>query len=380
MYKIGFILEQALGHITHSQNLQQYISKDPEVTPYWGLPAMITKGWTAKIPFIRNNWTLQAGLQTRRFLAKADREVHLDALFFHTQVTAVLAQDWLIRIPGIVSLDATPLQYDSLGSFYTHGTGPEWIEMQKWRLNRDCFQHAQRLVTWSEWAAQGLVDGYGVSAEKITVIPPGVDAQAWARPNPRRPRSGPVKILFVGGSLERKGGWLLLEAFRIIREWMHRRNSSQGREPGIELHLVTKDDLPSRPGVSVYNHMQPNSMALKQLYYESDIFCLPTRGDCLPMVLSEAGCAGLPVISTRLAGIPEIVKDGVNGFLIPPDDMGKLVEALQRLITNQELRLSMGERAVELTRKHFDAEQNAFRLLTLIKETIEEARTCGDIR
>ena len=55
-------------------------------------------------------------------------QTKLDALFFHTQVPAILAQSWLRKIPGIVSLDATPLQYDELGAFYKHEQGPAWLE------------------------------------------------------------------------------------------------------------------------------------------------------------------------------------------------------------------------------------------------------------
>ena len=174
-YKIGFIIEQALGHITHGQNLQKNILRDSEIEPYYGLPTNVTHKLAGKIPFYKSNWTLQAGWQARRSLAGFERQTHLDVLFFHTQVTAVFAQDWMRRVPSVVSLDATPEQFDSLGATYAHQRGPEWVEHQKWRLNRDCFRAARRLVTWSEWAKQGLVDRYEAPADKIEVIPPGVN-------------------------------------------------------------------------------------------------------------------------------------------------------------------------------------------------------------
>ncbi|HEX7976460.1 MAG TPA: glycosyltransferase family 4 protein, partial [Anaerolineales bacterium] len=285
-----------------------------------------------------------------------------------TQVTAVLSQDWLRRIPSIISLDATPRQYDSLGVSYGHSSGPEWLENWKWRMNRDCFREARRLVTWSEWARQGLVNEYEVPAEKVTVIPPGVDTQAWRRPPGSPPLPGPVRILFVGGNLERKGGGLLLKAFRWLRQ--PDRVPAAGREPenSLELHLVTKDRVPAEPGVYVYDDMQPNSDRLRQLYFDSHIFCLPTDGDCLPMALSEAAAAGLPLISTRLAGIPEIVQEGRNGFLIQPGDAGALVDALQCLILDPSLRLQMGAEAAALARREFDAGRNTARLIGLIKQ------------
>jgi glycosyltransferase involved in cell wall biosynthesis len=370
-YRIGFIIEQVLGHVTHGQNLQENVRLDPAIQASWGLPAWQTGGLGARLPVYRSNWTLQAGWQARRQVAQMARRAKLDGLFFHTQVTAVLAQDWLNRIPGIVSLDATPLQYDRLGAYYGHATGGAWLENWKWRLNRDCYKKARKLVTWSAWAKQGLVDEYEVPAEKVTVIPPGVNPAFWTRQEPRADQTGALKILFVGGNLERKGGRLLIDAFRLLRA---------GLGPGIELHLVTKDPLTPEAGISVYHQVQPNSPELRRLYHESDVFCLPSKGDCLPMVLSEAGAAGLPIISTCVAAIPEVVREGENGLLIPPDDLGALTTAFWRLIQDRDLRLRMGETSTRIIRQNYDAVQNTTRLLDLLKETIDRDRAARRTR
>jgi glycosyltransferase involved in cell wall biosynthesis len=113
-----------------------------------------------------------------------------------------------------------------------------------------------------------------VPADKITVIPPGVNVREWRRPIPRVPHANPVKILFVGGNFARKGGLVLLKAFRALRHL------------GPELHLVTKDRLAPEPNVFIYSELEANSPPPKDLYHTCDIFAL---GDCLPMVLSEGG-------------------------------------------------------------------------------------------
>ncbi len=365
MYRIGFIVEQALGHITHTKNLQQNVPSDLSVEGYWGLVPFETKGVAARIPVYKSNWTVRAGLRARRVVAQLMGQRPLDVLFFHTQVPAVLARKWVERVPSVISLDATPLQYDRLGAAYDHRRGPLWLEIQKWRLNRECFRAAQHLVTWSHWAKQGLIADYEVPADKITVIPPGVNVTDWMRPQPRVPHKGPVKILFVGGNLERKGGLLLLEAYRALRSL------------DIELHLVTKDAVANEPGVYTYNNLQPNSSALKRLYHECDLFCLPTYGDCLPMVLSEAGAAGLPSITTAVAAIPEIVRDGETGLLVPPGDVAALTAALRTLVENPVLRLRQGQRAVHTVSQDYDAPQNAHRLLALLKQVVDNARPGG---
>src|SRR6266403_1730322 len=74
-------------------------------------------------------------------------------------------------------------------------------------------------VAWSEWTKLGLVQGYEVPADKITVIPPGVNVHEWRRPKPRVPHGDPVKILLVGGDLERKGGWCSSRPFAHSDTW-----------------------------------------------------------------------------------------------------------------------------------------------------------------
>ncbi len=368
VYRIGFIIEQALGHVTHGRNLEAAVRQDPSVDAQWGFPAQATAGIGARLPFFRSNWTLQAGWRTRRLLAAMDRLGRLDALFFHTQVPAVLSPDWLKRIPSILSLDATPRQYDAMGRQYGHAVAAEWLETWKWRLNRHCYRAARRLVTWSEWARRGLIEGYGVPAEKVTVIPPGVDTRAWAAPAPRRrPSAAPVRILFVGGDYARKGGPLLLEAFRALRrQW-----------PRIELHVVTPQRIAREPGVCSYHDLPPNHPKLKALYFESHIFCLPSLADCLALAVLEAGAAGLPAVATRVGALGEAVLDGETGFLVPPRDVRVLVEALSRLVEDPDLRLRQGARAVAHVRLNFDSRRNTRRLLDLLKRTADENRAAG---
>jgi glycosyltransferase involved in cell wall biosynthesis len=151
-----------------------------------------------------------------------------------------------------------------------------------------------------------------------------------------------------------------------------------GDGPAVELHLVTKDQVTEEPGLSVYHDMAPNSAPLKQLYHDCDIFCLPTYGDCLPMVLSEAAAAGLPAVSTQVAAIPEITLDGKTGWIIPPGDVASLVQALKPLVLDANLRQQQGEQAVEYVRQKFDAQANAARLLELLKETANHQSSGGE--
>lgn len=373
-YTVAFLLEQTLGHRTHSQNLQANVPKDRTVRPLWGPIEWNLTGFAARIPVYNSNWTVRAGWRARQTLRRLQRETAVDALFIHTQVPAIFLSDRMQHLPTIVSLDATPQQYDALGAHYAHQRGSTWVETLKWRANQRCFHQARQLVAWSQWTKAGLVDEYGVPAEKVTVIPPGVNSREWTRAMPRQQPVNPVapvKILFVGGDLQRKGGDLLLEAFRALRQ----AENGVDPMPTVELHLVTRDTVAAEPGLFVYHDMQPNSAPLKALFHACDIFCLPTYGDCLPMVLSEAGAAGLPLVATKVGGIGEIVREGETGFLIPIGDRAALTSALRTLVENPTLRLSQGAQAAVLVQREFDAERNTERLLTLIKQCVADHAT-----
>ncbi len=372
--RVGFVLERALGHVTHAENLKRLLPAEPSIEAAVFEVDWTTDGWPGRIPVFNSNWTVRAGIRARRGIRSLHRARSLDSLFIHTQVPAVLSPDWLRRIPTVVSVDATPLQYDELGEHYDHHPGNHHVEHLKWRASRLCFERATHLVAWSAWAKQGLIEGYDVLADKITVIPPGVTPSTWAPPATRSEHVGPVRILFVGGDLQRKGGDLLLRAFQQLRD--DRSVVQDGSE--IELHLVTPAEVEAAPGVMVHHGLGPGSPALVELYQRADIFCLPTRGDCLPMVLSEAGAASLPLVSTAIAGIPEIVRDGETGLVVPLDDQAALVRALRTLVGSPELRRRLGASARHLVERDYDAGQNTRRLVELMASVAARGRKTLD--
>jgi glycosyltransferase involved in cell wall biosynthesis len=171
-----------------------------------------------------------------------------------------------------------------------------------------------------------------------------------------------VRVLFVGGDLERKGGALLLRAFARLRDEI----GAVPASPAVELHVVTRAAVPAAPGVTVHSGLGPNSAELIALYLRSDVFCLPTRGDCLPMVLSEAGAAGLPLVSTAVAGIPEFVRDGETGLIIPVDDEDALLRALASLVESPALRRRLGDAARNLVSLRYDAYKNVGTLVEML--------------
>jgi glycosyltransferase involved in cell wall biosynthesis len=356
-YRIGFVMEQTLGQITHTQNFMPWVADDSDVDPTWMLIPYDAPGPLPSVPLIGRNWTVRASLEARARLRNVLRRQTLDALFLHTQVTALFARRLMMQIPSIISLDATPINFDRVGGPYGHRpSAVPRLEGIKNALMRRTFRYARKMVIWHHAGKRSLVDDYQVPAERVAVIPPGIDLPRWnfARENSR---SSPVRLLFVGGDFRRKGGDMLLAAFgaRLMAE--------------CELDIVTRDpvQLQGLSNVRVHHGLRPNMPELIDLYARADVFIFPTLGDMLPLAIMEAMAAGLPVITTRVGALGEQIDDGVTGFLIEPGDEHLLAETTLRLIRDLTLRRDMGAAARRAAEERFDARRNYRSLLDLCK-------------
>ena len=100
----------------------------------------------------------------------------------------------------------------------------------------------------------------------------------------------------------------------------------------------------------------------------TDVFVLPTRGDNFPISILEAMAYAVPVVSTRVGGVPEQVDDGVTGILVDPEDPAALADALTRLIADPVLRASFGRAGAQRALAEFDRSAMARRTLELYEE------------
>ena len=350
MLRVTFVMEQHLGHQTYYQNLRRFIENEPRIKPTW-IPVTYEEpgGVIEKIPLLpRHARGLLRGVQQVR---GGLRQVPADLLFFNTQVPAALAGRLVnSKSNYVIATDLTPIQYDNMGAQYGHKPDkPGPLKAYKKRVNQALFRGAARVLPWSSWTRESLINDYGVNPARIEVIPPGVDLAAW---RPDRSRSDePMRILFVGGDFERKGGPLVVRAFKALPQGM------------AELHLVTRSQLPQTPGVTVYNNLVPNSPELIALYQNCGVFVLPTEAEAFGIAAVEACAAGLPVVATLTGGLVDIVTDDETGYFISAGDEAALIDRLQLLLKSPQLRYRLSAAARARAETRFDARKNAQRLV-----------------
>jgi glycosyltransferase involved in cell wall biosynthesis len=167
---------------------------------------------------------------------------------------------------------------------------------------------------------------------------------------------GVCTILCVGRLVPVKGQWVLLRAAQRLAEM------------GINARLVFVGDGPSRASLEVEaarcgvdasftGYLGQDGVA--ELLTEADVFCLPSFAEGLPVVLMEAMASGLPVVTTRIAGIPELVEHGVSGFVLAPGRDDLLADALAELARDPERARAMGKAGQTKVRDQFDVRESA---------------------
>ena len=208
------------------------------------------------------------------------------------------------------------------------------------RLEQEC-EMADRILVGSHFVRQSFIE-LGYDASRIVVTPYGVDVEQFTPA--REPRNdGVFRVLFVGQVGQRKGVSYLFQGYEMFR----RRDS--------ELHVVGSYS----PGHEVYARFEglyrhtPHvpHQDLPSLIRGADVFVFPSLIEGMPLVVLEAMACGVPVITTT-HGPADIVRDGIDGFLVPIRDPEAIATRLDRLYRDPSLREQMGRNAREQALRH----------------------------
>ncbi len=197
-----------------------------------------------------------------------------------------------------------------------------------------------------------------ISPDKIKVIynPCAAIAEEY------RSRQNPAAVvLFIGRMGRRKGTYDLIEAAARLRHLDFNLQLYGDGDVDLIRKLVLEQGLQDKVGVNGWISHD----AVFSLYAKADLLVLPSYAEGMPMSVLEAIGAGLPVISTFAGGTPEIIADGVNGFLIKPGDIDALADRLKSLIEDTGMRERMGRAALETAKSKFSVETAGHQLAAI---------------
>jgi colanic acid/amylovoran biosynthesis glycosyltransferase len=255
-------------------------------------------------------------------------------------------------------------------SFTLHGPD-ELFDVSHFRLAHK-LQHARFVVCISDYTRSQLM---ALSApetwDRLHVIHVGIPIEQFTRADNGGPPSSraDATILFIGRLVPAKGHAVLLEAAARLVGRGHDVNVTLAGEgplrPTLErfaaqLGLAARVSFPGAVGQEEIHAM----------YAGATIFCLPSFAEGVPGVLMEAMAMTLPVVSTRITGVPELIEDGRTGLLVAPGRPDELADALQRLLCDPALVDELGRNAREKVIGEFNAHRAAAQLHALFAQQL----------
>ena len=240
---------------------------------------------------------------------------------------------------------------------------------------RTKLQSASAVVTCTHFNKQYIADHYqDADLDKIRVIYHGINLDKFNPPK-RRAFSGPPVILSVGRLVPKKGFPVLLRACKVLAE------------RGIDFVCRIIGEGPERPRLEMYiklnnlvNHVTligavaPDQMV--QEYQNSTLFVLPCveeengNRDGIPNVLAEAMAMTLPVISSSISGIPELIENGKQGILLEPGSVPELAEDMADLLDSPRKRREMGQKGRQRVEAIFDSKSRLDELADWFREQV----------
>jgi colanic acid/amylovoran biosynthesis glycosyltransferase len=235
------------------------------------------------------------------------------------------------------------------------------------RMLREKVADAAFVVAISDYNREIIVEECGEAARhKVAVIHCGVDTEVFqpSAEAQRRDKTATLHVLCIGTLHEVKGQTHLLAACRLLRE------------SGIEVVCHLAGDGPDLAALKwqaeaegltdcVRFHGRQTREGIAALLRQADVLVAPSvvssdgRREGIPVVLMEAMASGVPVVASRLSGIPELVRHDQTGLLVPPGDPAALARSLTRLVADPRLRRRLARAGRELVVREFDVHCNA---------------------
>ncbi len=275
---------------------------------------------------------------------------HVHAHFFQGNATIGIILSKLIGITYSVTGHGTALLVDRI-------------------LIKEKLEHAKFVISISQYNKNFMLSVLPECAAKVFVVHCGL--------NPNRFPPAPVRknqvftLLAIGRMVWEKAYQYLVETCRILRdEGIEFRCLvvGEGEERGKIEALIDRYDL--------WQHIELLGMVLQEriqeYYNQADAFILTSVSEGLPVVLMEAMSKELPIVASNITGIPELVEEGISGYLVPARQPQAYADAVKKLISNPEQRVAMGKKGREKVLAEFDIEKNIRQLYDIYQAQLKE--------
>jgi glycosyltransferase involved in cell wall biosynthesis len=229
------------------------------------------------------------------------------------------------------------------------------------------YTQASTVFAMSEYLRRSFISDFGVPAHAVQTVFAGANLDVDALPPLTGTFDRPPTVLFVGKQWERKGGPLLLQAFRGVRRAIP------------DARLVIVGCTPAIPadasdGVEIVGPVVKDSAngqaTLSALYQRADVFCMPSQFEPFGVVFIEAMLHGLPCVGTDRCAIPEIIATGETGWLVPAADARQLGDTLIGALSQRGALGDIGRRCRERALRLFTWERVAERVLDVMSRYV----------
>jgi glycosyltransferase involved in cell wall biosynthesis len=251
-------------------------------------------------------------------------------------------------------------------SFTMHGPA-EFFEPKYWRIDEK-IRRARFVCCISHFCrSQGMIFAPAQKWDRMHVVHCGIDPGSY---EPVRHQGRGSRLLFVGRLAAVKGLPVLLEALALLRQ----------TQPDVVLTLAgdgsDRQALERRAAeLGVHEHVRflgyQSQAEVRELLRQADVFVSSSFAEGVPVVLMEAMAAGVPVVATRIAGIPELVEDGVCGFLVPPGDPEPLAEKVEVLLADPRIRDRFAIAGRAKVEREFNLSTESQRLCQILTGALE---------
>lgn len=269
---------------------------------------------------------------------------HFDVVHIMTQQRALILNDFLdpdknhTKTKFVVNLDATLRNWSDMRG------GRRYTPPIDLGLETRIFAAADAIACASEWVANSAQSHSSVDPRKVIIHKPCARFPSEPTRRPRTPGS-PLNIVFIGGNWQDKGG------DRLVR-WHQERWADRA-----VLHIISGTAPPLTGLKNVIRHgRMEHAKLVGEFLPAMDIFFVPTKWDTFLIAAQEAQACGVPVVTTRTGGVPEVVQHGVTGFLCDHDASEQYLVAADKLINDAPLRERMSLAAMHHARTNLSAD------------------------